>query len=140
MIPDVRLQRTDRRIARVGQSIRLDLIRFSFHQQRGLLQIGHRILESTDGDVSMPAMPEHARIVGKLADSVREDIDGLAIAAQVCQAASEPDDGVGAVRIRFEIAPGHGERFLALLQNVGREGRADERFPQQRGRFDLRCG
>jgi len=30
VIPDIRLQRTDRRIARVGQSIRLDLIRFSF--------------------------------------------------------------------------------------------------------------
>ena len=95
VIPDIRLQRSDRHVARVRLSVRLDFVRAASHQLDGMVEVGDRVVESTYRDVSVPAMPIDARIRRKAANPTGEDVDGLVVTAQVRQPASNPDERVG---------------------------------------------
>ncbi len=104
MIENIRLQRTDGNIARVGLAVGLDFVRLAANEQRPELEVPDCLGKTPHGDVTMSAMAIQARVVGMFADAVGEDADRFAITAEVCGAASEPDDRVGAVRIRIEVA------------------------------------
>jgi hypothetical protein len=76
-------------------------------------------------------MPVHPGIVGMLLDAVAEMLDRLAIAAEVCEAAPEPDGGVGVVGIAAVNNLGVPEILLEGLPCVGGNRRWKQRLAQQ---------
>ena len=61
----------------------------------GLRKIGDGEIEFSHRDVAVAAMAQEARILGEALHATREDVDRLAIAAEVGGAPTEPDEGVG---------------------------------------------
>jgi hypothetical protein len=126
VIPDVRLQRRQRNVARVRQSVRLDGVGLAALELRRFGEIGDGAIELAQCDPAMSAMAEHARVFRMFARTFRENVDGLRVVAEVGGAASEPDDGVGVVRVLLVSRTCVGEVLL--------EDRARFRGDHRRGR------
>ena len=106
-------------------------------------------VEFAHADPAMSPVPIHAGVPGMLVDPLAEHVDGLAIEPRVADAAAQPDDGVGIVRIGVIVGAGHIDVFRLLRRDVGRsrvgiQGLAEEgeglgAFGERAVRY-ARCG
>ena len=142
VVIDVRVQRSGRNVACVGQAVRLDRIRLARHQADRLLEISDRLVDLADGQVPVPAVAIHARVTRVTGDAVRKNIDGLPIPSQVRGAPAHPDQRVRVVAIVLPRGPGVRElgihpRFGVRLQRHRCERPAEQ--GRDAGRLRIRA-
>jgi hypothetical protein len=126
----------------VRRAVRLDLVLLAGDELRRLLQIGDREIELADRDVAVAAMAVQARLVRMLRDAARVDVDGVAEASEVGEAAPQPDRGIRAFRIAIVVGPRPREIGLEPRLRLAGRRRRDQWLAEQRRRFRglRRCG
>src|SRR5687767_6073791 len=117
MVVDVGMECSDRRVLRIRLAVGLDNVGLSRDEARGALEVGDRPVEFAHGDVAVAAMTIQPRIVGMQLKAPRVHVDGLANPAEVCEPASEPDDGISICGAA--VKPGARFCKLALVPRAG---------------------
>jgi hypothetical protein len=98
VVPDVRVERARRQVARVGEPVGLDFVGAFRDQPRRGLEVRDGGVEPARRDVAVAAVSEEAGLGREFLDPRREDRDGFPVAAEIRRPAPEPDDGLGIVR------------------------------------------
>ncbi len=128
---DVRLQRAGRDAALVRLAVRLHLVRLPRDERGGVGQIRDCPVEFAHADPPVSAMPVHARVLGVFGHALREDLDRVAVAPRVPDAAAEPDDRVGVVGVGVVVGAGRGDVIGPPGGHVGRCRWRVERLAEQ---------
>ena len=92
MVVDVRVARASGDAAGVGQTVRLDFIRYAQDKPARAIEVGDGVIETADREVSMPTMTKQLVAVGMSGQSVGIDGDRLVVATEIGQPPAEPDD------------------------------------------------
>ena len=138
VVRDVRLERADRDVLRVGLAVGLDLVRLPLRKRCRPLQVLDGAVELAHRDVPMAAMPVEPRVLWMQRDALRVHIDRLANAAEVREPACVPDDGVRVGRRpivrRFRLC----ELRLVARPGIRRKRQRAQRVAKERDRLCAR--